>query len=102
MRASPRRRSSRSGWAGNSKAFSSEVETVSRQENASSQDASNRHEPQTSLGHGRESTVGADPLRVACIGIGWWSDVLADAMQRSGKLEILSGYTRSAEKLGKI
>jgi predicted dehydrogenase len=38
------------------------------------------------------------PLRVASIGIGWWSDVLADAVQRSGKLKIVSCYTRSAEK----
>jgi len=42
--------------------------------------------------------VNTSPLRVACIGMGWWSDVLADAIQRSGKLEILSCYTRSEEK----
>jgi predicted dehydrogenase len=42
--------------------------------------------------------VTATPLRVGCIGIGWWSDVLADAMQRSGQFEIVGGYTRSAEK----
>jgi predicted dehydrogenase len=30
--------------------------------------------------------------------MGWWSDVLADAIQRSGKLTIVSCYTRSAEK----
>src|SRR5689334_6698959 len=30
--------------------------------------------------------------------MGWWSDVLADAIQRSGKLEIRSCYTRSDEK----
>jgi len=42
--------------------------------------------------------VSAGPLRVGCIGIGWWSDVLADAIQRSGKLEILSCYTRSEDK----
>src|SRR6186997_789367 len=42
--------------------------------------------------------MSADPLRVACIGMGWWSDVLADAIQRSGKLEIRSCYTRSEEK----
>jgi predicted dehydrogenase len=30
--------------------------------------------------------------------MGWWSDVLADAIQRSGKLEIISCYTRSEEK----
>jgi predicted dehydrogenase len=38
------------------------------------------------------------PLRVASIGIGWWSDVLADAVQRSGRLKIVGCYTRSAEK----
>ncbi len=39
-----------------------------------------------------------EPLRVACIGMGWWSDVLADAIQRSGKLKIVACYTRSQEK----
>jgi len=39
-----------------------------------------------------------EPLRVGCIGMGWWSDVLADAMKRSGKFEIVSCYTRSEEK----
>jgi predicted dehydrogenase len=38
------------------------------------------------------------PLRVACIGIGWWSNVLADAIKRSGKLEIVSCFTRSDNK----
>ena len=38
------------------------------------------------------------PLRVGCLGMGWWSDVLADAIKRSGKLEIVSCYTRSPEK----
>jgi predicted dehydrogenase len=38
------------------------------------------------------------PLRVACIGMGWWSDVLADAIVRSGKLEIIACYTRSVDK----
>ena len=42
--------------------------------------------------------MSANPLRVACIGMGWWSDVLADAIQRSGKLEIRGCYTRSDEK----
>ena len=37
-------------------------------------------------------------MRVACLGMGWWSDVLADAMQRSGKLTIVSCYSRSTEK----
>lgn len=30
--------------------------------------------------------------------MGWWSDVLADAIRRSGKLEIVSCYTRSEDK----
>jgi predicted dehydrogenase len=30
--------------------------------------------------------------------MGWWSDVLADAVQRSGKLEIVACYTRSEDK----
>jgi predicted dehydrogenase len=39
-----------------------------------------------------------EPLRVACIGMGWWSDVLADAIKRSSKIEIAACYTRSPEK----
>src|SRR5881628_944720 len=39
-----------------------------------------------------------EPLRVACIGMGWWSDVLADAIQRSKKLRIVSCYARSEDK----
>jgi predicted dehydrogenase len=46
--------------------------------------------------------MSTDPLRVACIGMGWWSDVLADAIQRSGKLQILSCYTRSEDKRQKF
>ena len=38
------------------------------------------------------------PLRVACLGMGWWSDVLADAVQRSGQLKIVSCFTRSEDK----
>jgi predicted dehydrogenase len=34
--------------------------------------------------------------------MGWWSDVLADAMQRSGKLTIAACYSRSAEKREKF
>ena len=37
-------------------------------------------------------------MKVACIGIGWWSDVLADAIKRSGKLSIAACYSRSIEK----
>ena len=42
--------------------------------------------------------MSAEPLRVACLGMGWWSDVLADAMQRSKKFEIAACYTRSEDK----
>ncbi|MGA7803414.1 Gfo/Idh/MocA family protein [Bradyrhizobium sp.] len=42
--------------------------------------------------------MNAGPVRVGCIGIGWWSDVLADAIQRSGKLDIIGCYTRSEAK----
>jgi predicted dehydrogenase len=38
------------------------------------------------------------PLRVACIGMGWWSDVLADAIMRTDKLTIVACYSRSADK----
>jgi len=40
------------------------------------------------------------PLSVACIGMGWWSDVLADAIKRSGKLRIAACYSRSDQKRG--
>jgi hypothetical protein len=32
----------------------------------------------------RSAGMSFEPVRVACLGMGWWSDVLADAMQRSG------------------
>jgi predicted dehydrogenase len=41
-------------------------------------------------------------MKVACIGMGWWSDVLADAIKRSGKLTIAGCYTRSADKRDKF
>jgi predicted dehydrogenase len=44
----------------------------------------------------------SEPLRVACIGMGWWSDVLADAIKRSGKLTIAACYTRSEDKRQKF
>jgi len=37
-------------------------------------------------------------MNVACLGMGWWSDVLADAMKRSGKLKIVTCFSRSPEK----
>ena len=42
--------------------------------------------------------MSSEPLKVACIGMGWWSDVLADAIQRSGKLKIVACYTRTEQK----
>ena len=39
-----------------------------------------------------------EPVRAACLGMGWWSGVLADAIRRSGRIRILSCYTRSADK----
>ena len=44
--------------------------------------------------------MSSDPVRVASLGMGWWSDVLAEAAQRSGALEIVSCYTRSQDKRG--
>ena len=37
-------------------------------------------------------------MKVACLGMGWWSDVLADAMKRSGKFQVAACFSRSAEK----
>ena len=42
--------------------------------------------------------MSGNPLRVAALGMGWWSDVLADAIKRSRQLEIVACFTRSAEK----
>lgn len=42
--------------------------------------------------------MNSTPVRVASIGIGWWSNVLADAAQRSGALQIAACYTRSEDK----
>jgi predicted dehydrogenase len=39
-----------------------------------------------------------DPLRVGCLGMGWWSDVLADAIARSDKLKIVACFSRSKDK----
>src|SRR3954469_23981660 len=41
-------------------------------------------------------------MKVACLGMGWWSDVLADAIQRSGKLTIAACYSRSPDKKEKF
>ena len=39
-----------------------------------------------------------ETVKVGCLGMGWWSDVLADAITRSGTLRIVSCYTRSEQK----
>jgi predicted dehydrogenase len=38
------------------------------------------------------------PLRVAVLGMGWWSDVLSDAIKRSSEFEIVACFTRSEDK----
>ncbi len=38
------------------------------------------------------------PINVACLGMGWWSDVLADAIKKTDKINIVSCYTRSEDK----
>jgi len=40
----------------------------------------------------------ARKLRVAVVGIGWWSDVLADAALHSNAIDIAACYTRSDDK----
>ena len=47
---------------------------------------------------GQAGAKSGRPLRVAVLGIGWWSDVLSDAVQRSKEIEIVSCFTRSDEK----
>ena len=44
------------------------------------------------------SSAASRPVSVGCLGMGWWSDVLADAVTRTTKLRIVSCYTRSEEK----
>lgn len=43
--------------------------------------------------------MSAASLKVASVGIGWWSDVLADAAARTaGRVEVVTCFTRSADK----
>ena len=42
--------------------------------------------------------MASEPVRVASLGMGWWSDVLADAVKRSDKLRIVACYSRSQGK----
>ena len=39
-----------------------------------------------------------EPVRVAALGMGWWSDVLADAVGRTAAMDIVACYTRSDDK----
>ena len=43
-------------------------------------------------------SMSSRPLRVAALGMGWWSDVLADAAKRSTEIEIVACFTRSEDK----
>jgi len=47
---------------------------------------------------GSTKPAGSGKLRVAVVGIGWWSDVLAAAALRSDTIEIAACYTRSDDK----
>jgi len=47
---------------------------------------------------GAQSAPNARRLRVAVVGLGWWSDVLADAARRSDAIDIVACYTRSDDK----
>ena len=38
------------------------------------------------------------PVRAAVVGIGWWSDVLADAVKRGNSVDIVTCFTRSEDK----
>ena len=41
----------------------------------------------------------AEKVRIGFIGIGWWSGMLADAAQKSNRIEIGACYSRSASKV---
>ncbi|MFQ5691888.1 MAG: Gfo/Idh/MocA family protein [Nitrospinota bacterium] len=40
----------------------------------------------------------ASPVKAASVGIGWWSGVLADAVQKTEAIEIVACFTRNEEK----
>ena len=39
-----------------------------------------------------------NPIRVASLGLGWWSDVLADGIIKADGIEVVSCFTRSKDK----
>ena len=40
----------------------------------------------------------SNPVKVASVGIGWWSGMLADAVGKTDALEIVTCFTRNPEK----
>ena len=42
--------------------------------------------------------MSSNPIRVASLGLGWWSDVLADGIVKANGIEVVSCFTRSKEK----
>ena len=42
--------------------------------------------------------MSSDPIRIASLGMGWWSDVLADVAARTPEIEIVKCFTRSQDK----
>ena len=42
--------------------------------------------------------MNTDKIFLASLGLGWWSDVLADAVQRAPGVEIVTCFSRSEEK----
>ncbi len=40
----------------------------------------------------------SNPVKAASVGIGWWSDVVADAVQKTDAIEIVTCFTRNPEK----
>lgn len=42
--------------------------------------------------------MSSDTIRVASLGVGWWSDVLADAVGRANGIEVVSVFTRTEDK----
>lgn len=41
----------------------------------------------------------ADKVRMAFVGLGWWSDMLAEAARRSARIEIAACYSRTESKM---
>ena len=52
-----------------------------------------RQEPQAP-----DSPAATRKVRAAVVGVGWWSDVLADAALRGDSVDIVACYTRSSDK----